>query len=150
MIEPIRLVFDVACPADHAFRVWTAEIDRWWPADHTVSGADGLTVVLEPRAGGRIFERTPAGVEHDWGEVTVWEPPTRLGYLWHLRRDRADATEVEIRFVAAGERRTRVEIEHRGWEVLGADAATWRERNGAGWASLVPWFTSAAERAAGG
>ena len=150
MIEPIRLAFDVACPADHAFRVWTAEIDRWWPADHTVSGADGLTVVLEPRAGGRIFERTPAGVEHDWGEVTVWEPPTRLGYLWHLRRDRADATEVEIRFVAAGERRTRVEIEHRGWEVLGSDAAAWRERNGAGWASLVPWFTAAAEREAGG
>jgi len=28
----------------------------------------------------------------------MWEPPTRIGYLWHLRRDRADATEVEITF----------------------------------------------------
>ena len=32
--------------------------------------------------------------------MTVWEPPARLAYLWHLRRDRADATEVEIRFIA--------------------------------------------------
>ena len=148
MIEPIRLAFEVACPLDRAFEVWTADIDRWWPADHTVTGADAgdLEVVLEPRPGGRIFERTAAGVEHDWGEVTVWEPPARLGYLWHLRRDRADATEVEIRFVAAGAARTRVEIEHRGWEVLGAAAGRdWRDRNQGGWATLLPWYVAAAE-----
>ena len=144
MIEPIRLSFDVACPPDHAFDVWTARIDRWWPADHTVSGADDAAVVLEPRAGGRIFERTSEGIEHEWGEVTVWEPPRRLGYLWHLRRDRADATEVEIRFVAAGEG-TRVEIEHRGWEALGAEAESWRDRNHGGWATLLPWYVAAAE-----
>ena len=102
VIEPIRLDFEVECPADHAFEVWTARIAQWWPADHTVSGEADSTVVLEGRPGGRIFERTPAGVEHDWGEVTVWEPPSRLVYRWHLRRDRADATEVEIRFVDRG------------------------------------------------
>ncbi|HYU83171.1 MAG TPA: hypothetical protein VEK80_00080, partial [Kribbellaceae bacterium] len=86
MIEPLRLSFEVACPAEHAFRVWTAKISRWWPADHTVTGEPGLDVVLEPRVGGRIFERTAAGAEHEWGEITAWEPPRRLGYLWHLRR----------------------------------------------------------------
>ncbi|HEX2754773.1 MAG TPA: SRPBCC domain-containing protein [Candidatus Limnocylindrales bacterium] len=145
MIEPIRLAFEVACPPDHAFDVWTADIDRWWPADHTVGGTDDLTVVLEPRPGGRIFERSPGGIEHDWGEVTIWDPPARFGYLWHLRRDRADATEVEIRFVAAGEGSTRVEIEHRGWEALGAGGETWRDRNHGGWATLLPWFLAAAE-----
>ena len=65
------------------------EIGRWWPADHTVTGRDDLTVVLEDGVGGRIFERTPDGVEHDWGEVTLWNPPDRLGYRWHLRTDRA-------------------------------------------------------------
>jgi Activator of Hsp90 ATPase homolog 1-like protein len=145
VIDPIRLAFDVGCPPDHAFAVWTADIDRWWPADHTVTGADDLLVVLEPRPGGRIFERTPGGIEHDWGEVTIWEPPARFGYLWHLRRDRADATEVEIRFVDAGEGTTRVEIEHRGWEALGAEAETWRDRNHGGWATLLPWFVAAAE-----
>ena len=144
MIEPIRLSFALACPPDHAFALWTAGIDRWWPADHTVTGAEDVSVVLEPMAGGRIFERTAEGVEHEWGEVTVWEPPRRLGYLWHLRRDRADATEVEIRFVAAGEG-TQVEIEHRGWEALGAEAETWRDRNHGGWATLLPWYVAAAE-----
>ena len=144
MIEPIRLSFDVACPVERAFEAWTADIDRWWPSDHTVTGTDDLSIVLEPRAGGRIFERTPGGIEHDWGEVTIWEPPTRLGYLWHLRRDRADATEVEIRFAAAGGDRTRVDIEHRGWEVLGAEGETWRDRNRGGWATLLPWYVEAA------
>jgi uncharacterized protein YndB with AHSA1/START domain len=147
VIEPIRLTFDVACPPDHAFQVWTEGIDRWWPADHTVTGRDDLLVVLEPRPGGRIFERTPDGDEHDWGEVTIWEPPSRLGYLWHLRRDRADATEVEIRFAAAAGG-TRVDIEHRGWEALGAGGQDWRDRNRGGWSTLLPWFVEAAQTAA--
>ncbi|HEY7132498.1 MAG TPA: SRPBCC domain-containing protein [Candidatus Limnocylindrales bacterium] len=145
MIEPIRLTFEVGCRPDHAFRVWTEDIDRWWPADHTVTGTDDLRVVLEPRLGGRIYERTPGGIEHDWGEVTLWEPPERLGYLWHLRRDRADATQVEIRFLPAEADRTRIEIEHRNWEVLGAEGETWRDRNRGGWATLLPWFVARAE-----
>ena len=61
MIEPLRLTFEVACPAAHAFQVWTERIAAWWPLDHTVSGQRGLRVVLEPHLGGRIFERTPTG-----------------------------------------------------------------------------------------
>jgi hypothetical protein len=143
VIEPIRLAFDVTCPIDHAFDTWTRRIGDWWPADHTASGEPGLAVVLEGRPGGRIFERTSTGIEHDWGEVTVWEPPTRFGYLWHLRRDRADATEVEVRFIGRGAT-TRVEIEHRGWERLGAEGDTWRDRNRGGWATLLPHFVAAA------
>jgi Activator of Hsp90 ATPase homolog 1-like protein len=143
MIEPIRLSFEVDCPANHAFEVWTARIGQWWPADHTVSGNDDTTVVLEPRPGGRIFERTSAGTEHEWGEVTIWEPPTRLGYLWHIRRDRADATEVEIQFIDGGNATTMVEIEHRGWEALGAEGEPWRDRNRGGWATLLPHFVAA-------
>ena len=100
-------------------------------------------MVLERRLGGRIFERTRVGVEHDWGEVTVWEPPNRFGYLWHLRRDRADATEVEIRFLAR-DGSTQVEIEHRGWERLGAEGETWRDRNRGGWSTLLPHYLEAA------
>lgn len=42
-------------------------------------------------------------------------------------------TDVEITFVDNGDARTRVEIEHRGWDRLGADGPGWREANrGAG------------------
>jgi uncharacterized protein YndB with AHSA1/START domain len=141
--EPLRMSFDVECAAERAFGLWTAKIGRWWPPDHTVTGRPDLDVVLEGGVGGRIYERTPDGVEHDWGEVTVWSPPTRLVYLWHLRRDRADATEVEIRFVALGGGVTRVEIEHRGWERLGGAAEQWRDQNRAGWQTLLPHYQAA-------
>ena len=92
MTEPITLSFEVGCSADHAFSVWTSGIDTWWPRDHTVSGETDL-VVLQSGVGGRIYERTFDGEEHDWGEVTVWDPPARLAYRWHIGRDRGDATE---------------------------------------------------------
>jgi uncharacterized protein YndB with AHSA1/START domain len=147
MIEPIRLVVELDCPAEHAFEIWTARIGTLWPVDHTASGQPGLAVTLEGRPGGRIFERTPAGTEHDWGEVLAWEPPARLVYSWHLRRDRADATEVEIRFVPVERSRTRVEIEHRAWERLGAEGEAGRDRNRGGWSTLLPHYREAAESA---
>lgn len=140
MIEPISLSFEVECPAEHAFDVWTADISRWWPLDHTVTNDRGLTVVLEPGVGGRIFERSATGQEHDWGMVTTWEPPTLLAYTWHLNRTPDDATDVEIHFRPVGDTRTRVEIEHRGWERLGVDGPAWRDRNGGGWATLLPHY----------
>jgi uncharacterized protein YndB with AHSA1/START domain len=147
-IAPLRLAFEVDCPPEHAFMVWTERIGQWWPADHTASGEPNLQVVLEGHVGGRIFERTQAGDEHDWGEVTLWEPPHRFVYTWHLMRDRADATEVEIRFVPHASI-TRVEIEHRGWERLGMEEGrTWRDRNMGGWSTLLPHYIAAADRAA--
>lgn len=143
MIEPLQLSFEVACSAEHAFATWTSRISDWWPHDHTVSGQAGLEVVLEPGVGGRVYERTLAGIEHDWGQVTAWEPPARVAYLWHLRRDRGHATDVEIRFIALADDRTRVEIEHDGWDRLGDSAADWRDRNRHGWQTVIPHYTTA-------
>jgi len=141
-MEPLELEFTVACDPARAFSLWAEETTRWWPHGHSVSAEPGLTVTIEPRAGGRIYERTPAGVEHDWGEVLDWEPPRRLRYLWHLRFDREDATEVEISFApAAGG--TAVTIVHRGWERLGAKGPDRRARNERGWAGLLPHYVEA-------
>ena len=133
---------EVDCTVQHAFTVWTEGIGTWWPADHTVSAEPGLRVVLEGWLGGRVYERTAAGVEYDWGQVTVWEPPSRLAYTWFLRTDRADATDVEITFAAAATG-TRIEIEHSGWERLGTRGGAWRERNHQGWSTLLPHYLTA-------
>jgi Activator of Hsp90 ATPase homolog 1-like protein len=144
VIEPLRISFEVACPVEHAFRVWTTRISQWWPADHTVSG-DPAEIVLEGGVGGRIFERTATGTIHEWGEITTWEPPERFGYLWYLRQDRADATDVEIVFIDLARTATRVEIEHRGWERLGAKGSELRRRNNAGWRGVTPHLIAACE-----
>jgi hypothetical protein len=148
MTEPLRLSFEVACSPEQAFTVWTSRIGTWWPADHTVTGP-GAAVVMQGGVGGRIYERGTDGAEHEWGEVTAWQPPARLAYLWYLGREPADATEVEIRFLAEGPAATRIEIEHRGWERLGVTAGQWRDRNRAGWQSLLPHFAAAINRRGG-
>ncbi len=143
-IEPLRLSFEVACPAEHAFDTWTTRFGTWWPRSHTVSADPAVEVVLEPVVGGRIFERTPDGTEIDWGEVTGWDAPRRLSYLWHIRRDRADATDVAVTFVPVDDATTRIDIVHTGWERLGAAGQAWRDANAGGWHGLLPHFTAAA------
>ena len=142
-IEPLRVSVEVECSAAHAFDTWTQRTSLWWPKGHLVSGDPDATVVLEQRLGGRIFERTPAGQEIDWGEITLWEPPQRLGYLWHIRRARAEATDVLISFVALGTSTTRVDIVHSGWERLGAEGPRWRDANLGGWNGLLAHFVAA-------
>ena len=144
MTEPLSITFDVDCTPDHAFDVWTSRIDTWWPRDHTVHQA--VAVVLQGHVGGRIYERDADGAEHDWGEVTAWDPPTRLAYTWHIGRSAHEATDVEIRFVAREPGSTRVQIQQRGWERFGEEAGPWRDRNRVSWDSLLPHYRSAIER----
>ena len=143
MSDALELEFDVAAPTQHAFEMWTARIDLWWPRGHTVSRDQAAAIVLEPRPGGRIFERTPDGAEHPWGEVLEWEPPNRLVYLWHLMFDRSQATEVEVTFTDRGDA-TAVRIRQTGFERLGAAGAARRERTRAGWQAVVSHYRPAA------
>jgi hypothetical protein len=145
-IDPLRLSFEIDCPTEHAFEVWTTRLSSWWPKGHSVSGRADTVVTLEPHLGGRIFERTPDGTEIDWGEITAWNPPHRLGYLWHINRERSDATDVELTFVDLGDGTTRLEIVHSGWERLGADGSSWRDANTNGWNAMLPAFIAATER----
>ena len=50
MTTPLRISFDVACPAEHAFRVWTSGIGTWWPPDHTVTSPHSCSVPSAPRS----------------------------------------------------------------------------------------------------
>ncbi len=119
MTEVLRFSFEVACGADHAFATWTEQIGLWWPADHTVSGSP-TSIVLEGRVGGRIYEQTRHGREHEWGVVTAWRPPDLVAYRWHLGMGAERATDVAVTFLPVDAEMTRVEIEQSGWERLGS------------------------------
>jgi uncharacterized protein YndB with AHSA1/START domain len=145
MNEPLRMSFEVACPPEHAFAVWTERLGMWWPPDHTVSGSPEA-IVLEGEVGGRIYERTGGGDEHDWGVVTTWRPPHLLAYRWHLGVGTRSATQVAVTFSRLGAAGTRVEVEQSGWENLWAEAGEVRACNRQGWESLIPHFVAAIER----
>jgi hypothetical protein len=144
-IEPLRLSFEIACPRDHAFEVWTTRMGAWWPKGHSTSGDPRTVVTLEPRLGGRIYERTSDDRRIDWGEITAWDPPRSLTYLWHIGREASQATVVELSFVDNGDETTRLDIVHSGWEQLGAEAVEYRNANTNGWQTLLPSFVRAAE-----
>lgn len=126
-MEPIVVEFDVRASPQHAFEVWTSKTSMWWPRSHTISGDQSLDVVFERFAGGRIYERGSDGTEHEWGEVLVWEPPTRVDYLWHLFFDRSEATEITVTFTAI-EDGSKVRLVQTGFEKLGVEVGSERRR----------------------
>ena len=140
MIDPIKVSFTVGCSPEHAFDTWTQRATAWWPPEHTVSHEPGARIVFEPRMGGRIFERTPAGREIEWGQVVEWDRPRRLRYMWHIATDPKHATDVEIAFHEMPDASTRVEIEHGGWDRLGDLGPSWQKANMAGWDGVLPAY----------
>lgn len=136
MVEPIRKSIEVSCDPATAFAIFTDRIASWWPLDrHSVSAMRGgvaRSIVLEPRLGGQIYEITAEGGREDWARVTAFEPGRRLGLAWHVMAPESQATQVEILFSPGG-KGTRVELTHRGWESIGADAAARRGSYENGW-----------------
>ena len=102
----------VAVPPERAFASWHRNIHLWWPPGHHVSGDPAGRMVLEPKQGGRFYERAPDGTEHDYGQVLVFEAPHRLVYSFFLGTGRALPTEVEVCFTAVDDG-TRVDVTHR-------------------------------------
>src|SRR3954452_25452427 len=126
-VPPVRKEVVVEASQARAFRVFTEEHGAWWPlATHHIGEKAAETAIIEPHAGGRWFERAQDGTECQWGRVLVWDPPGRLVLSWQIggewKYDPAFASEVEIRFVALGPARTRVELEHRKLDALGPAA----------------------------
>jgi len=144
-IEPVRRSVEVGCSVAEAFHLFTDEIDTWWPlATHSVGEADAEACYFEGREGGRIYETHRDGSVHLWGTVTAWEPPARVVFTWHPGRDASTAQEVELRF-SDRDGRTRVELEHRGWEVLGDRAAPTRDAYETGWVGVLDRFVAVSE-----
>jgi uncharacterized protein YndB with AHSA1/START domain len=153
-IAPVRKNVTVAASAQRAFEVFTAGIDRWWPKSHGIGTTPLVASVIEPFEGGRWYSRHEDGSEVGIGHVRIWQPPERFVVSWEISADwkpdarAALASEVEVRFVAEAAARTRVEVEHRDFERMGAAAGEkMRGAVNGGWPGLLELF---AKSAAGG
>jgi uncharacterized protein YndB with AHSA1/START domain len=137
----VRRHIVVDATIDKAFSVFTEQFGDFKPPEHNLLAAPIAETVFEPRVGGHIYDRATDGSECRWARVLVYEPPDRVVFSWdispqwQLETDPENASEVEVRFIAEGPERTRVELEHSnidrhgpGWQAVAdgvGDDAGW-------------------------
>lgn len=146
-IAPVRKAVVVQATPQRAFEVFTARIDRWWPKSHGIGTAPVRESIIEPFVGGRWYTKCEDGTDVVVGHVRIWQPAERFVCTWEISADwkpdtrAAFASEVEVRFVAEDQGRTRVELEHRNFERMGATAGeTMRKGVDGGWPTLLELF----------
>jgi len=137
MVEPVVKTVELACSAAHAFEVFVNQTSRWWPmGKHSVSSGTGEVaqrIVIEPHAGGAVYEVMFDGARSEWGKVTRFEADQALKMSWHSGSNSEMATEVEVQFEPLGEARCKVTLTHRGWEVWADKAQNMRDGFNGGW-----------------
>ena len=152
-IDSVRRQVVVETSQERAFEVFTAGMTSWWPPEHHIGSAPIEEIVIEPREGGRWYTRHTDGSETSTGFVSTWEPPERLVLTWQIGADWTYdpklITSVELRFVAEGPARTRVELEHRDLDRFGPDAERMHETFSApgAWDSTLAAFAAGVEAA---
>jgi uncharacterized protein YndB with AHSA1/START domain len=131
----------VEVPIDKAFATFVERFGDIKPPEHNLLGSPIAKTTFDAHVGGHIYDVGEDGSECRWARVLAYEPPDRVVFTWdisptwQLESDLANASEVEVRFVAESPERTRVELEHRhldrhgpGWEGVRdgvADDAGW-------------------------
>src|ERR1700749_4473123 len=128
-VAPVKQSIVVEAPIEHAFKVFTEDFGSFKPREHNLLSVPIAETIFEPRVGGHVYDRGVDGSECRWARVLAFEPPTRvllswdISPRWQLETDLERTSEVEVRFTAESDERTRVELEHRnldrhgeGWE----------------------------------
>ena len=118
----VRKSIRVQSSIERAFSVFVEQMETWWPPDHHIGGKPFQSIIVEPRVGGRWYERDAEGRDCEWGTVRAWDPPRLVTFSWHLgpnwkfSADLAKASDVAIRFTSEGPSATLIELEHSGIE----------------------------------
>lgn len=150
---PVRKSITVKASPEHAFRVFTDDMDSWWPRDHHIGKSPMKRVVVEPRVGGRCYTEQQDGTDCDWGSVLAWNPPKRFVMAWRItnkweyEHDLGKSSEVEVTFTPLGNGSTRVDLEHRHLSRHGAGFEGMRSAVDSpnGWAGTLVRFGARVE-----
>jgi uncharacterized protein YndB with AHSA1/START domain len=128
------------CTAERAFATYVKRIGEWWDPRYTSSPTTLLSVVIEPRVGGRVYAKHSDAGDHDWGSVTVWEPGRRLVYTFTLAQDPRYPSEVMVEFAGVGSRSS-IRLAHGGWTSENSGART----KFSDWPGILDRFAALAE-----
>jgi hypothetical protein len=148
-VEVARSITVPLSPA-RAFEMFTSRMTDFWPKEHSIGSAEIAEVVVEPRVGGRWFERGVDGSECQWGRVAAWEPPRKVVLLWQIganwQYDPDFETEVDVTFSEEGSAHTRVDLHHRNLQRYGAATDQMRTifDDPKGWAGTLARFADLA------
>jgi uncharacterized protein YndB with AHSA1/START domain len=134
------------CSAEQAFATYAGRIGEWWDPRYTANAETLQAVTIEPRLGGLVYATHRDMGEHDWGEVTVWEPGHRLVHTFTLAQDSQHPSEVAVEFVPGEKTPTgcTVRFAHGGWTAANAAA---RKKFG-DWPVMLDRFAALAETGA--
>ena len=127
----VRRELVIEAPIEKAFLTFVERFAEIKSKEHNLLASPIARTIFDPHVGGNIYDVGEDGSECRWARVLAYEPPDRVVFswdispYWQLEPDEANASEVEVRFVAETPDRTRLELEHRHLE-----------RHGPGWESV--------------
>ncbi len=152
---PIEETVTVGVPPDRAFTLFTAGFGRWWPAEYTYSGPEGLqSIALGAAPRDFCFELGPDGFRVDWGRTIAVEPGRRFLFLWQIGPDRAPqpdpqkASQVEVTFHPDADNGAKVRVTHSGFERHGEGGDDYRRGMASddGWRKILDAFADFARQ----
>ena len=124
MTSRVLVALRVRASPDRAFAAFTDEIARWWQPNGLFQFTPGRTGTLA-FTDGRLVETYDDGTVFVVGDVKEWAPPHKLVVAWRQAGFAPDQeTELHVRFDGTDDGRTRVTVEHFGWDTIPAENKT--------------------------
>lgn len=147
----VRIEISVAAPVDRAFAVFVEQIGSWWPHTYQIGAGQLADVLVEPKQGGRWYERAQDGTECDWGEVLEWDPPHHVALSWAITPSWQSAppdqaSRIDIRFTSTGPGSTEMVLIHSELDRHGEGWETMREAvaGPTGWTAILAGYAKTA------
>ncbi len=146
MTEDLHKTVFVPFLPQEAFHLFVSAIGEWWPlSKDTLSGDQpdqrGISLVIEPHAGGHMFELMKDGSHKNWADVMRYKPGEDLLLCWRKGRPVAQMTEVEVVFTPAGSS-TKIDLCHRCFKRFGDEADALQKHYDLAWTKILEGFIS--------